>query len=133
MSFKKYFIYLCVLTLAISAIMLGLKNLSPLYVSKYSWFALLFFVLLSILVFGVTAYGMTRDNKTFIKLYFGGSAIRFLFCLGFLLIYLLFRRPVDLYFIATFLFLYILFTMFEIYSLMTKLRPDSKNKSNLDV
>lgn len=63
---------------------------------------------------------------------FGSIALKLLFCLGFIFIYLYDNREEMLGFVLNFFVLYFLFTAFEIYSLMHNLRAQKKQRNSLN-
>jgi hypothetical protein len=100
-------------------------------VNNLVWVSLLYYVLLSYILFRITYSSITKDNKTFITRVYSAVGIRFIFSLSPLLIYLLFSPNKELSFIVSYLLLYLLFTSFEIYFLVVNLRPDFK-KTDFD-
>lgn len=94
-----------------------------------AWFALLFFVLMTAGVHVILAPSLKTRSKQFVSLFMATQGIRMFFSLGFLILYLLFVENKDLNFIVFFLLLYLSFTGFEIYLLLSNLRADLKKGS----
>jgi len=65
----------------------------------------------------------------FVTLFMGTLALRMFFCIAFLVLYLIFSRQKDIPFICYYLLLYLFYSAFEIYLLLSNLRADLKNKS----
>lgn len=130
MKFNEFFKKLNLFSLLLLFLLSGCNLLRAVPLLSYA--GLLFFYLLTLFTFYITAYGLKRDNKTFIKTFYGSVALRFFLSIAFLVIYLIFSTNKDLFFVGSFALLYFLFTIFEIYSLMVNLRPDFKNKQQSD-
>jgi hypothetical protein len=98
-----------------------LPNYNP---GTFVWYALIFFTLLTYVIYMIASMGVNRGNKTFIYTAFGTMIIRLLASVFFIIIYLLVNQEKNLSFIVSFLSFYLFFTIFEIYHLVRKLRPE---------
>ena len=95
-------------------------------VHPYIWYILLFFVFVTGFTFYITRKGYQEDEENFQLYYFGSMAFRVVMCLAVILLYVLFREDGHLQFALNFFALYFIFTGFEIYCILTNLRPISK-------
>jgi hypothetical protein len=95
---------------------------------KYSeaWIFYGFFYAITILITGLTAFGMHRSNMESVFFILGGVVFKMLLSMIFALVYLLNYKVDKLMFAASFFSIYILFTSFEIYILLTNLRDQKK-------
>lgn len=121
-------------SISILALVLGLGMLffnqfqSKWNLGWLSWISLLYYYLLSLVIYLVSASGIKKDNKTFITRVYSSIGLRFVFSLGPIFIYLLFSPVKEMSFIISYLLFYLFFTAFEIYFLVVNLRPDSTQK-----
>lgn len=90
--------------------------------TPWVWMSLGFFFILTNLVYFLVNNAVTRRNQTFIYAMGGSTALRFILSIGFILAYLQFGGERELGIIVYFMCMYLLYTMFEIYFLITKLR-----------
>ncbi len=115
--------------LLLSAIIAVLVMLCLKYIPNYNpgnfvWYALIFFTALTYIIYLIASMGVNRGNKTFIMTAFGTMIIRLLASVFFIAIYLLVTPEKNLSLIVSFLTFYLFFTIFEIYHLVRKLRPE---------
>lgn len=103
---------------------------STLILPPIAWFALLFFTLLTMALHAILSPVLKSDKKSFIPVFMGTQGIRMFFSLGFLILYLLFSDVKHIPFLFYFLLLYLFFTGFEIYLLLSNLRTDFTKGSN---
>ncbi|EHQ28117.1 hypothetical protein [Mucilaginibacter paludis] len=83
------------------------------------------FFFFSVLTFMVSiAVIMTnkKNQSLAAQVFLIGTTVKLLLCMGFALAYLHQNRVNNLYFLACFFYLYLLNTVFEVYSLLTNLR-----------
>lgn len=110
-----YFRPLIILTLLTGGVMavLHLGGVLGEY-KNFSWLCYIFFTLLTLLVMGISTLskGMSDARKS-VGLILGAMAMRFIFSLLFLLVYILFVRPKNAGFLAPFGVLYALYTIVE--------------------
>ena len=79
----------------------------------------------------LTSKGLSKRND--FHLYFMGSmTIRMLAALFFLLVFVLYLTENQEVFVINFIVAYFAYTGFEIYYLLTNLRPDSEKNENQD-
>ncbi|GGF16683.1 hypothetical protein [Hymenobacter cavernae] len=89
-----------------------------------------FFALLSAATYWVTARLMQANPDHFMPAYFGSMVVRLLVSVSFVLIYFYKggakQGPATWAFLGSFFLLYFLFAGFEIWSVLSNLRPFSK-------
>lgn len=93
-------------------------------VSPWCWIALAFFFMLNLLVRFLAETSLKGSQKSFVTFVYGSTGLRFLFSIFFIAIYLIINDVMDKMVVGTFLFLYLLFTSFELYHLVAKLRTE---------
>lgn len=127
MKFKHILIKLLAFTFIVAAIIYGVQYFFPDVLKDNTiWYAFGFYVALTLVILWMAREGLKGSNKSFLKVVYGGMMMRLFFSILFLVIYLIFNEVRDKPFIIGFLILYLLFTMFEIYTLVVNLRPDLK-------
>jgi 4-hydroxybenzoate polyprenyltransferase len=113
------------LTVLISAIVLLLLKQVPAYnPGTFIWTAVGFFYLLTFILYAMAMMGLKQSQKTFTVSVLGSMTLRFIFSVLFLVIYLIINPEKNKAFIISFLFLYLFYTIFEIFQLVRKLRPE---------
>lgn len=91
---------------------------------------LIFFMILTALIYPIAAIGRkSNDGYTFITAAYISIGLRFILSLCFVVYYKYTRSSYEVSFIIFFFIAYILYTLFEIYWLTAKLRPDLKDKT----
>ena len=93
-------------------------------VSVWSWAALGFFMTLNLLIHFLSINMLKSSQKSFLTFVYGSIAMRFIFSIFFVVIYLMVNEVRDKIVIVNFLILYLLFTTFELYHLVAKLRTE---------
>ena len=96
------------------------------------WSALLYYLLLGLIIGKRSHKAIANDsNSAFFMGIMSGTGIRMLFSIIFIAIYLIVSDIKSNIFVGYYLFLYLLFTIFEIYQLVHKLRTEKNtNKDN---
>lgn len=113
------------LTIIITGIIFVLLNNVKAYnPGPFIWIAVAFFYLLTLALYSMAMMGLKRSQKTFTVSVLGSMTLRFIFSLLFLVIYLIINPEKNKAFIISFLFLYLFYTIFEIFQLVRKLRPE---------
>ena len=92
------------------------------------WYTLAFFIVLNIVSYQYTIAGRKMENNRFVSRFLLTTGIRIIFCAFFLAIYLIINEQRDQVFVVTFMMLYLFYTLFEIYHLVTKLRPEKTSE-----
>jgi len=93
-------------------------------VNPWTWGGLVFFFALTSFIYFIGQNALNKSQRTFTNAVYGSMGLRFIFSVFFIVIYLIVNELRDKIFIAEFLLLYLLFTMFEIYHLVAKLRTE---------
>lgn len=118
--------------LLISAIVLVITYLLFTFIGSKEqyWFlgSIAFFTLLGLVIGRITQRSVTATNAAFFRGVMGAIGLRMLFSLIFLSSYLIISELKQTEFIVYFLILYLLYTIFEIYQLVSKLRPEKKDE-----
>jgi hypothetical protein len=103
----------------------------PEYISPFYWWIQLFVVSVSLVAHFVTSRGLSKRND--FHLYFMGSmTIRMLTAMFFLLVFVMYLTDNQEVFVINFIVAYFAYAGFEIYYLLTNLRPDSEKNGNKD-
>lgn len=95
------------------------------------WFTLGFYVVLTIVSYEWTLRANKLKNSKFVGRFFLATILRIILCGIFLAIYLIISENRDKIFVVTFMILYLFYTLFEIYHLVTKLRPEKNRQVDL--
>ena len=128
---KNSFYYGIVLILAFFylAQMTLFKIGKPGYISPFFWWIQGYSVLITLISHWLTSKGLSKRND--FHLYFMGSmTIRMLAALVFLMAFVLYLSEKQEVFVINFIVAYFAYTGFEIYYLLTNLRPDSEKNGN---
>lgn len=88
--------------------------------------AVLFFALLSWGIYRLSIMALKASNKTFTTVVLGSMLIRMFFSIFFIAISFIITELKDKAFIISFLLLYLIFSMFEIFHLVFKLRAEKQ-------
>jgi cobalamin biosynthesis protein CobD/CbiB len=103
----------------------------PDYVSPFYWWIQGYSIVITCVSHWLTSKGLSKRND--FHLYFMGSmTIRMLAALFFLLVFVLYLTENQEVFVINFIVAYFAYTGFEIYYLLTNLRPDSEKNENKD-
>lgn len=123
--------------LLILGLIVGLLDIVYFYFTNepeqvWYWSALLYYLLLGLIIGKWSHKAIANDsNSAFFMGIMSGTGIRMLFSIIFIAIYLIVSDIKSNLFIGYYLFLYLLFTIFEIYHLVHKLRTEKNtNKDN---
>lgn len=98
-------------------------------VHAFTWYILVFFVLVTAGTFYITRLGISYDQDNFQLYYFGSMGFRMMLSIAVVFIYVYLFSENELQFVLNFFVLYFLFTGFEIYSLLANLRPNLKKQN----
>ncbi|MFC5270727.1 hypothetical protein [Adhaeribacter terreus] len=119
-----------IITTGVVALLISLLIYTTAYnvVHPYIWYMLGFFVFVTGFTFYITKKGFEEDEDNFQLYYFGSMAFRVVMCLAVVFLYVIFTKERHLQFALNFFVLYFIFTGFEIYCILTNLRPISKKQ-----
>jgi len=93
------------------------------------WVSLSYYFILGIVIGRKTQKAViSKSNSQFFGGVMGSIGIRVLLCVVFLAIYLMVSDLKSKEFIVYYLILYLFYTIFEIYQLVSKLRPEKETK-----
>ncbi|MDF2454307.1 MAG: hypothetical protein K0R51_300 [Cytophagaceae bacterium] len=124
-----YYGILLILSLFYLAQLALVKLGKPEYVSSFFWWIQAYSVAIALLGHWITSKGLSKRND--FHLYFMGSmTIRMLAAMFFLLVFVLYLSENQKVFVINFIVAYFAYTGFEIYYLLTNLRPDSEKNGN---
>ncbi len=127
---KKFSLKIILISAICYAIVYGIQMLMPKWDMRPIYGAIAFYLFITLLVFYISMMGVGRNNKLFIKAFMTGLTLHLMFSVGGLAVWLVFIRDKSVHlnipFVVSYLLLNILFTGFEIMSLITTLRPFSK-------
>jgi hypothetical protein len=111
----------------VSAIIVGKNILLNLdFLIPQFWLVFIFIALVTLIAFNVCLIGIKQSyvNSSFVIL--SANSIKLLFCMFFAMFYLETHKVKPLWFVANFFSVYLLFTAFEIYTLLLNLRHLNK-------
>ncbi len=127
---KKFSLKIFLVSAICYAIIYGVQILKPQWNLQPVYAAIAYYLLITLLVFYISMMGVGRSNKLFIKAFMTGLSLHLMFSVGGLAAWLIFikdpKESLNIPFVVSYLLLNILFTGFEIKSLITTLRPFSK-------
>jgi len=107
-------------------IVMQLNNILPF---KDTVTSIIFMAILTAAIYPIALFGRkSNDGYTFIISAYLSVGLRFILSLCFIVYYKITRSHYELSFILAFFTSYILYTIFEIYWLTTKLRPIKEEK-----
>lgn len=118
---------LVLFTLALMAAAYALRTLSGLlFVHPNIYYIIVFFFFLSLLLTVLTNFALQQEPQKFVVSYLTSMVIRLLLSFTVVIIVLFQDLTDKLNFIINFAVVYLSFLVFEIYTLLTTLRPNSE-------
>ena len=124
MSLTRFILYYFLFTLLIAGIVIALPYVfpdTPLLINKF-WVVFSFIAGITFIAYLVAYMGIQRKPEMGVMAIMGSIALKMLFSMAFVLVYVL-KTPVSsLLFVLNFFSLYFLFSGFEIYCLLRNLR-----------
>lgn len=124
MTLSRFFIYYIFYTLLLAGTALVLPKLLPgevLFAENF-WLVFGFLCVLTCIAYVVAYLGLKRNPENGVFAILGSMVLKMLFSMAFALIYSLNHQGNGIVFVLNFFSLYLLFTGFEIYSLLRNLR-----------
>jgi hypothetical protein len=88
------------------------------------WHILAFYLALSFLIDQLMTQAFRNNREKFVQFYMSVSVARFIVCLLFIGVFLYYKVPDSLLFVANFFALYLFYTFFEIWGIYRKLRAN---------
>lgn len=124
LSFKKYFFRLLVFVIILTSLTVGLQMLWPQYAAPSLPFIILFVFLVTLSTHYIVLRGIyNKDQRRVVSNYMLATLIKFMSYLIFILVYILLTHQDKVLFAITFLVIYFLFALFEIFAIK---REDAK-------
>jgi hypothetical protein len=99
--------------------------IKPDWVHETMWIILSFFVLLTWLTGMFTHYLLELSKENSVNILLGAIAIRFLASIGFVAVLLFIGTENLILFVVNFFVIYFFYLLFDIYTLISNLRPNS--------
>ncbi|WP_162054094.1 hypothetical protein [Pontibacter pamirensis] len=93
------------------------------------WYTLLFFIFITGFTYYLIELGNKNDPGSLHVYYLASMGFRMVLSIGVVLLYVYFFKENRLMFVFNFFALYFLFTGFEVYSLLSNLRPNLKKQN----
>ena len=128
MSLPKFTLYYLIYTLLLAGLAYALPQIFPqvnLLVKKF-WLVFFFLGGLTYIAYLTAYFGIKMDPQAGIMAIMGSIVLKMIFSLAFVLIYSLNSQEKGIVFALNFFSLYLLFSFFEIYSLLRNLRHQNK-------
>lgn len=128
MTLSKFTLYYVVYTLVLAGVAFALPHIFPqvtLLVKKF-WLVFCFIGVLTYIAYMTAFFGIKMDPQAGIMAIMGSIVLKMIFSLAFVLIYSLNSKEKGVVFALNFFSLYLLFSFFEIYSLLCNLRHQNK-------
>ena len=128
MSIPKFTLFYLLYSLLLAGVAFLLPSLFPqvtLLTGKF-WLVFCFVGGLTYIAYIVAYYGIKLDPESGVMAIMGSIVLKMIFSMAFVLIYSLNSKEKGLVFALNFFSLYLLFSFFEIYSLLRNLRHQNK-------
>ena len=128
MSLARFTVSYLLFTVALGIIAYLLPSIFPgvhLLASKF-WVVFGFLAGITFIAYVVADLGMKRNPEVGIMAIMGSIALKMIFSMAFVLIYSINSKEKGMVFVLNFFSLYLLFSFFEIYSLLRNLRHQNK-------
>ncbi|BDS12166.1 hypothetical protein [Aureispira anguillae] len=125
MTPKKFYVQLTVIS-GVVALSLVLLNSYQLITShqSFSWISWGFFILFSIVLFFVCSKSAKSENKNlFGQVFLLSIFFKMLFCASMVIAFVLIAKPETVHFILPFLFIYLVYTTYEVYFVTKLAKP----------
>ena len=111
---KKYFSAFLIFIICLTGIIFLSSYKLSTKEHSLTWMIFIYFSILTFLFH----YGIVQTTKlrpqVFVRYYMGATTLKLLLHLGVIIIYSIFHREMAVYFIITFMIMYLLFTVFEV-------------------
>jgi hypothetical protein len=118
-SFKSFFIKLSLFSIfSLSILLLWQQFASPRFQTNLNWLIWIFFITTTALIHIVLVKASEESPKKFVTSFLALTGLKLFTYLIIILIYALFKRQAALGFVVFFLAMYLLYSMFEIITLL---------------
>lgn len=126
---KPFLISLCVLTAVLLSIgIVGIQLEWTKIIHPQFWSVTVFYFFLTIATKFISQFSKSLGDENFVLFFMVGTGIRLFGSLVFIAIFLYNGIPDKMQFVLNFFIQYLCFTVFDIYWLITNLRPQSKRQ-----
>ena len=117
MQSSSFYTLLVLLSMVVAIALLGIHSLEAYKgFELLSWLSCLFFVSFSLIIFQFAKRSIQSEDKNkFSQLFMGATVVKMLISLLLVLVYFFVVKPENKYFILPFFFVYICYTIFEVY------------------
>ncbi|MCX6189633.1 MAG: hypothetical protein NTW54_08545 [Bacteroidetes bacterium] len=127
----KFLLKIVLFSLFLAFALYGINYILPQFeIVPFYFVSIVFFMLLTILVYSMLLKGLKQESKKFVYAFYFTTLIRLFGSLLMLLISMLIMGKNNLNQAVVFIILYFLFTGFEIVNLFPNLRPEIKENQN---
>lgn len=126
---RRYVTRILILTGAMALVTLGLFWAKIVTIPVYTWFGLLYLLLITLLIHAFVRAARNQANSLIRRLMIA-SILRMFLGILFLAITLYNVKPVNLHFVIFYCLYFCVFLLFEISQMRTNLRPDLKPRPN---
>ena len=125
----KFYLKLILLTVILLVLTAGYLYVFEPGEDMWFWASLSYYFVLGVLIGWKSQKAvLSKSNSRFFAGVMGSIGIRMLLCVVFLAIYLMISDLKSNEFVVYYLSLYLFYTIFEIYQLVSKLRPEKETK-----
>ncbi len=125
MTFGKFSLRLAAFSLLVAVLIQVLLMQTTLLIPAI-WGAFGFFVVLTLVLYYISIFSLKMSVKNSMSIIFGAMGFRLFASLIYIVAYTLYTGEKDIPFTISFMLLFLLFQVFEIYHIVANLRPDSK-------
>lgn len=126
MDLKKFSLLYIIYTIFLASAALLLKQFYPAALVSQFWLIFSFIAGLTFIAYILADLGIRKNPETGVVAILGSITLKMLFAMSFVLIYSLKQAETNMTFALNFFSLYLLFTLFEILSLLRNLRHQNK-------
>jgi hypothetical protein len=128
-SFKKYFLFTFLFSIAIGAVAFIVSRFFPELIVSAFYFTLIYFFLLTLGFHYGLMQSVRGRPQNFVRYFMGGTTLKLLLHLSVIIIYSLTHRKEAMNFILSFFILYLFFTIYEMRFAMKLSRSGAKVSS----
>lgn len=119
MTARSFFLYLTLVSVA-SAALLSLMAMNDVLAPdmELGWLSLIIFIILTVSIYGLALFTAVSPNPNhFTLLFLGVVFFKILLCAALVYVYQVYRHPSSKYFVFPFLMIYLIFTVFEVFTM----------------
>ena len=132
MTYRTFTIQLLILTALLALLLAAINFFIPFFtaIQHVTWFALLFFLLLTLLTGYLGFRSIEKSAYGFVSTVNGMVMLKLFLCIGFVIGYLLMVKPATHNFIFPFFILYVIYTVFEIRQLVVAQKKQAQQRKS---